>query len=289
MEQNEVIRIISDFIESSPENRLYPDKDEPAWEEALIGFCAGDDPIFETYKEHVGLFHWTPMEIFNLTYHDSPAKAEELTVISWVLPQREVTKADNRSQDFYPSERWTRARFTGEEFNELIRKHIVETLVKTNILAVAPTLSSEFKIEDSPGFGLASRWSERHAAHAAGLGTFGICDGLITPKGKAHRVGSVIARIQIPSTRRPYDNHFAYCLYFVDGSCMACAKRCPVNAISDKGHDKIKCLNHAGGTCAKYIKENFGFEGYGCGLCQTAVPCESGIPKDILKKKQYQQ
>jgi hypothetical protein len=35
----------------------------------------------------------------------------------------------------------------------------------------------------------ASSWSERHAAHAAGLGTFGLCDGLITAKGKAMQGG----------------------------------------------------------------------------------------------------
>ena len=40
----------------------------------------------------------------------------------------------------------------------------------------------------------------------------------------------------------------------------------------------VAAWDHAGGTCAKYVKEAFGFEGYGCGLCQTGVPCESGLP-----------
>jgi hypothetical protein len=30
-----------------------------------------------------------------------------------------------------------------------------------------------------------------------------------------------------------------------------------------------------------YVKETYGFEGYGCGLCQVGVPCESGIPEGI--------
>jgi len=38
--------------------------------------------------------------------------------------------------------------------------------------------------------GPASSWSERHAAYAAGLGTFSLNDALITPKGIAHRLGS---------------------------------------------------------------------------------------------------
>jgi ferredoxin len=278
MNANKIEKIIGQFIRSSPENSLKNQAREPAWDEALIGFSSGADPIYQSYKEHVGPFHFTPEEIFNETFPDSPALADELTVISWVLPQREVTKADNRAEDFYPSERWVRARFPGEDFNVLLRKHVVEELGKKGIPSVAPILSPEWKIEVSPKYGLASRWSERHAAHASGLGTFGLCDGLITAKGKAHRVGTVVARIKIPPTPRLYEDHREYCLFFSDGGCMVCADRCPVGAITAEGHNKKLCWDHAGGTCAKYAKEAFGFEGYGCGLCQTGVPCESGIP-----------
>jgi epoxyqueuosine reductase len=278
MDAKGVISIIGTFIRNSPENSLKNEANDPAWDEALIGFSSGADPIYQSYKEHVGDFHFLPEEIFNLTFPDSPVKPEELTVISWVLPQREVTKADNRGEDFYPSERWVRARFPGEDFNILLRKHVVEELGNNGIQAVAPVLSPEWKMVMSPKFGLASRWSERHAAHASGLGTFGLCDGLITPKGKAHRVGTVVARLVIPPTPRPYKDHQEYCLFFSKGGCMVCAERCPVGAITEEGHDKKKCWDHAGGTCGKYVKEKFGFDGYGCGLCQTDVPCESGIP-----------
>jgi epoxyqueuosine reductase len=278
MDAKEVIRIIETFIRTSPENSLKNEANEPAWDEALIGFSSGADPIYQSYKEHVGTFHFLPDEIFNLTFPDSPAAPNELTVISYILPQREVTKADNRAEDFYPSERWVMARFPGEDFNILLRKHVVEELGRQGIQAVAPVLSPEWKMVVSPKFGLASRWSERHAAHASGLGTFGLCDGLITPKGKAHRVGTVVARLDIPPTPRPYKDHQEYCLFFSKGGCMVCAERCPVGAITEAGHDKKLCWDHAGGTCGKYVKEKFGFAGYGCGLCQTDVPCESGIP-----------
>jgi epoxyqueuosine reductase len=288
MDTEKIEKLISDFIRTSPENSLkMKSSNEPAWEEAVVGYCSGADMIFERYKESVGDFHFTPAEIFNLTFPDDPASPEELTVISWILPQRKVTRDDNREQTFYPSERWVMARFPGEDFNVLLRKHLVENFSTLGIQAVAPILSPEWKIEASPKYGLASRWSERHAAHAAGLGTFGLCDGLITSKGKAHRTGSVVARIRIPSTPRPYDTHQEYCLFFLDGSCMTCAKRCPVNAISERGHDKNACFNHAAGTCRQWVKMHYGFDGYGCGLCQTAVPCESGIPEKVLKVKNY--
>ena len=36
--------------------------------------------------------------------------------------------------------------------------------------------------------------------------------------------------------------------------------------------------NHLSEERFNVLREHFGFEGYGCGLCQTGVPCESGIP-----------
>ena len=52
----------------------------------------------------------------------------ELTVISWVLPQTQATKADNRRETTYPSERWARARIFGEAANKGIRERLVEAI-----------------------------------------------------------------------------------------------------------------------------------------------------------------
>lgn len=280
--------VFADFIACSPKNLMRDNDGEHIYNEALIGFSSGADPIYESYKEYVGQFHFTPAEIFNLTFPEAPATPDELTVISWVLPQSLETKQDNRTQDFYPADRWVFARFLGGKFGEALRQHVVAQLEQAGVLAVAPGLSPHWQKEMSTVYGLASRWSERHAAYACGLGTFGLCDGLITAKGKAHSVGTVVARTKIQPTLRPYRDHHAYCLYFYDGSCMACVKRCPAGAITETGHDKMKCWSHAGGTCARYIEERFGFKGYGCGLCQTGVPCESGIPQKILKNNGLQ-
>ena len=276
-------QLIEAFVKNSPENSLKMEPDEKAWDEVLVGFSSGADPLYEQYKEVVGELHWTPLEAFSIKFPDATVNPEDLTVISWVLPQREATKADNRKETFYPSRRWVQARFPGEEFNNCLRRHVVQELGNMDIRSVAPVLLPEWSWAKSERYVLASKWSERHAAYAAGLGTFGLCDGLITAKGKAHRVGSVIANLSVPATERPYEDHHAYCLFFYDGSCGGCRKRCPVGAITEKGHDKGKCWNHAGVTCAEFVKKNYGFDGYGCGLCQTGVPCESGIPEKILK------
>jgi epoxyqueuosine reductase len=273
--------IIQDFIEQSPENTLQNESNENAFDCALVGFSSGADPLYDAYKEYVGPFHWTPWEIFTRTFPNFRVKPSELTVISWVLPQTEATKSDNRRQLTYPSERWARARIYGEAVNVKLRTHVVELLQERGYEAVAPMLSPHWERKTSDRYVFASTWSERHAAYASGLGTFGLCDGLITSRGKAMRAGSVVARIRIPATPRPYEDHHAYCLFFTQGICGICMSRCPVGAITEAGHDKVKCLQHIRPASADYVESHYGFKGYGCGLCQTGVPCESKIPTKL--------
>jgi epoxyqueuosine reductase len=263
---------------TSAENSLGGREHEPAWGEPLTGFSRGDDHIYQRFKKDIGSFYWTPLEIFNKTFPALKITAAELTVISWILPQTEKIKQDNRAEMRYPSERWARSRKFGDEFNVKLREHMVTLLQSRGYAAVAPANSPYFEIQESARFGPASTWSERHAAYAAGLGTFGLCDGLITPAGKAIRCGSVVARMDIPPTPRPYDDPHAYCLFFSRGSCGACVKRCPAGAISREGHNKQRCMDYVYTVTAPHVKKLFGFDSYGCGLCQTGVPCESGIP-----------
>jgi epoxyqueuosine reductase QueG len=269
--------LIRDFIASSPHNTMRNKTEDPAWDDALVGFASGADQIWQQYKEYVGPFHWTPWEVFSQHCPREPAGAEELTVISWVLPQREAVRKANRRAKIYPSEEWARIRAYGEEFNAALRRHVADSLKQAGHAAIAPMLAPNWTIVKSERFSYASSWSERHAAHAAGLGTFGLCDGLITARGKAMRVGSVVAKISLKPTPRPYSNHRAYCLFFHNGTCGKCIDRCPVRAITVDGHDKEKCRQHLA-RAREYVKKTYAFEGYGCGLCQVGVPCEAGIP-----------
>ena len=269
--------LILDFVATSSENTMKNEAGDPAWDGALIGFASGADQIWQQYKEFVGAFHWTPWEVFNQHCPDANARSEELTVISWVLPQREMVRRANRKAKKYPAEEWARIRVYGEAFNVSLRQHVAAGLTNAGHPAVAPMLVSNWTIVNSQRFSYASTWSERHVAHAAGLGTFGLCDGLITARGKAMRLGSVVAKITLEHTPRPYADHRAYCLFFANGTCGKCIDRCPVRAITEAGHDKEKCRKHLG-VSREYVKETYKFEGYGCGLCQVGVPCEAGIP-----------
>lgn len=279
--------VIRDFIDTSPLNTMGNQAGEPAWDYALVGFASGADRIWQQYKEFVGPFHWTPWEVFTQHCPKEPATPEELTVVSWILPQRDAVRKANRRARKYPSQEWARIRVYGEDCNAGLRRHLVQSLKAAGHEAVAPMLVANWTIIKSERFSYASSWSERHAAHAAGLGTFGLCDGLITAKGKAMRAGSVIAKISIQPTPRPYAHHRAYCLFFADGTCGKCIDRCPVRAITEAGHNKEKCREHLVRS-REYVKKNYRFEGYGCGLCQVAVPCEATIPvkaaREVLER-----
>ncbi|MBU0970031.1 MAG: epoxyqueuosine reductase [Proteobacteria bacterium] len=269
--------LVQNFILNSPLNSLGNQRGEPAWDSFLVGFSSGEDPIWQQYKEYVGAFHWTPWEVFNQHCPQNNVSADQLTVISWILPQRNLIRATNGKAKKYPSEEWARIRVHGEKFNIALREHLVKKMEEAGHAAVAPMLASNWTIVNSQRFSYASTWSERHAAYAAGLGTFGLCDGLITARGKAMRAGSIVAKIAIPPTPRPYADHHAWCLYYAQGTCGKCIDRCPVRAITEAGHDKEKCRQHLAKSRG-YVKKTYQFEGYGCGLCQVGVPCEAGIP-----------
>ena len=274
---------VIDLIEAlwaGPGNDMHRNEPERAWDPPLIGFAGGADGLWEQYKTFVGPFHWTPVEAWRQAYPDVDVAPEALTVISWILPQTEATKRDQREQTLFPAERWARTRVYGEQANHRLRCDVAQALTDAGYPAVAPMASPRWGIRDSERYVYTSNWSERHAAYAAGLGTFGLCDGLITPVGKAMRAGSVVARISLPASPRPYTDHHAYCLFFARGTCGECIDRCPVGAISAAGHDKRACEAHLTRSRA-HVAETYGFDGYGCGLCQVGVPCESGIPEGI--------
>ena len=144
---------IKEFCLESPENSLKNKGDERAWGEPLVGFSNGADPLYETIKEDVGSFYLTPTEVFEKSFPDIKASADELTVISWILPQAQATKADNRKETQYPSERWARGKRYGEVFNAMVRSHVTETLNSAGFKAIAPLLAPFWKWQVSERYG----------------------------------------------------------------------------------------------------------------------------------------
>jgi epoxyqueuosine reductase len=270
-------RLIVKYFDSN-DNANGNKANEKIFDAPIIGFANGGDLLFKDFKDDIGDFYLTPIEIFNLNYNDIIVKPDELTIISWIMPHIDETKIDNQKETKVPAERWARGKKYGIAFSIKLQKYLIQTLSEYGYMAISPCNPSHWSEQISVKYGHSSTWSERHAAYAAGLGTFGLCDGLITKVGKAMRCGSIIAKIDIEPTKRHYSSHTEYCLYYYNGSCEECIKRCPAGAITRNGHDKEKCRIYCEGICANNTKNKYNIDIETCGLCQTRVPCESKIP-----------
>jgi epoxyqueuosine reductase len=269
---------IKDFCLTSPDNSLRNEEDERATAEPLVGFSSGADPLYLELQADIGSPCLTPAEIFAQAFAQAPARPDELTVISFVLPKPQRVKEDNRAETTYPARRWVESKHYGEAFAAKACAHLVGALAAAGHDAVGPGQAASYAIGRSARYGLAATWSERHAAFVSGLGTFGLCDGLITARGKAVGCYSVIARAAITPTPRASTDRHASCLFYAQGACGLCIERCPADAISTAGHDKERCRQHCFGVTVPYARSHFGIDDYGCGLCQTGVPCESADP-----------
>ena len=270
--RDEIVR----FVLASPENR-HREGEERYFDEPLVGFASAADPLFTEYKKVIGPFHRTPME-----WMATEPDAQDMlrgTVICWILPITRKTRESNRKEEAWPSREWAHTRNYGEKFNNLVRQHVVAFLSGRGHRALAPQLSPAWRRVDDTPKGIASTWSERHAAYAAGLGTFSLNDGLITERGIAHRCGSVVTDLVLPPTKRSGTDPRGNCLHYRDGSCGMCIDRCPAKALSREGHDKPKCCEYVYGDIPRAVAERFQVSEIGCGLCQTMVPCEGMLPR----------
>jgi len=298
--QQNPARFIEEFIKArvaeSPGNRLFLIDDSAIFDEPLVAFADGDDPLFDEYKKLISPLHMTPREVLERSFsadgEDTKPAIGDIGVICWILPIARRTKISNARRTDWPSLRWGHTREYGERFNDSLRKDVISLLTEKGYLAVAPTRSplfipldaqnEPFRLPvgepwDHTGV-LSSTWSEKHACYAAGLGTFGLHRVLITARGAAHRCGSVVVNLKLPATPRPYGSPFEYCPFFTDKSCSACIDRCPAGCITAQSVDKVQCDRY-GHKENGHLREKYKVGRYGCGLCLTGVPCESRIPR----------
>ena len=233
----------------------------------LTGFAAADDALFKrfTQPEIIGENYLTPAEWL------PSAK----TVISFFLPFSEKVRSSNRADKDDPSPEWLYGRIEGQEFITRFMAGLQHLMAEKEIESCVPSSDARFgiriemtSVNGVDDFHVDSRWSERHAAYACGLGTFGLSRGLITEKGIAGRFASLIVSEAFPPTGRPYTGIDDYCI-----RCGACARNCPVHAISlEHGKNNILCNVHVEKMKAKHAPR------YGCGKCQVGVPCEFMAP-----------
>ena len=240
------------------------------FDQPIYGISNAFDPLYRSMKkqEIVGPWHKLPTDFLK----------EGKRVISMFFPYTEQVKRNQRTSLGETTPEWLHGRIEGNAAMVSFAKKLCEVIRQKEYLACVPVTEPGFQVVMN-GIGIASykeikettfgsTWSERHVAYISGLGTFGLSRGLITQKGIAGRFCSIVTDMLLPVTDRTYKEYDEWCT-----KCGRCAVRCPVHAISlEIGKDHIPCGKRIDKSKIRYAPR------YGCGQCQTAVPCESRRP-----------
>ena len=236
------------------------------FDDPIFGYASAEDPYFTEVKKPgiIGPHFMTPSEWL------SGAK----TVVAVFFPFTAKLRESNRLNMTWPAEEWLHGRIDGQAFQGGFCRFAAELLGKEGFPAMAPSLDPRFSgvsplVRDKTEQAFyTSNWSERHAAYAAGLGTFGLSKGLISRKGVAGRYSSIITCLAFEPDKRPYKGIYDYC-----NNCGACIRNCPAKAISaENGKLHYPCSEFLDSVKAKHAPY------YGCGKCQVKVPCEDRAP-----------
>jgi epoxyqueuosine reductase QueG len=250
---DKLTKAASDFCLNSPLNVVNELDSMRIFDPPLVGVASADDLLFDKLREDnvVGSHHSSPKDWLG----------SARSVISYFLPFTERVREANRLLGL-PATEWLYGRIEGERFNVAMREFIVRLVADSGYDAVAPAFDARFKVTNRR-----SNWSERHVAYIAGPGTFSLSCSLITRLGSAGRLGSVVVNDDLPPTVRAYQSRDEYC-----SKCGSCIPRCPPLAINEHGKDHAICSDYLDRVKVRYSPR------YGCGKCQTGVPCEYQIP-----------
>lgn len=277
MKKDELKNWLKQYIKDHPCNTVSKEQADcesviglQFYDEPLVGFASAEDPLFDEFQraDVIGPWYrgpktWLP---------------EAKTVVSIFFPFSKRIRESNRGDIRETSLEWLYGRIEGQVFINQVMKEIKEQMEENGIQICVPSIDSRFA-SNSGGKGIAgyedvsegvyaSNWSERHTAFACGLGTFGLSKGIITDRGMAGRLASLIIDMEMEPDVRPYTDIYEYCT-----KCGACIRRCPAEAISlEEGKKHVPCSAWLGASKEKYAPR------FGCGKCQVKVPCEDRIP-----------
>ncbi|WP_310603781.1 4Fe-4S binding protein [Anaerosporobacter sp.] len=201
------------------------------------------------------------------------------TVISLFFPFTEAIRKSNRQNMNYPSNSWMNGRIEGQYYINNFSTCLVKLLNDNGYEAVSPSLDKRFfmntELKDNNKNPInkpyTSNWSERHVAYVCGVGTFSLSKGLITEKGIAGRLTSIITNLKLDADKKAFSRYDENCIM-----CGKCIKNCPVNAISfDHGKNNELCSEFLNSILIDHAPW------YGCGKCQVSVPCEFENPNKM--------
>ncbi|MDR0624280.1 MAG: hypothetical protein LBG10_07595 [Treponema sp.] len=239
----------------------------PFWREPLSARFAVPDPRLRWLKRAVSPDHLMPEELLRGTK----------TVIAFFIPFDEGIIAGNIPGPD-ASRGWAEAYIHTNELIQTISGELAALLRQEGSHAGLIPATHNFDEKK-----LISRWSHRHIAFLAGLGSFGLNNMLITSRGCCGRFGSLVTdwgeagpvTAVEAAAGEPVPRVRERCLHKSRGTCGLCQMKCPAGAYSGGVFNRKVCYDR----CLKNaeLHREIGYADV-CGKCLAGLPCSSGDP-----------
>jgi epoxyqueuosine reductase QueG len=251
---NKIVKTIKTaIIDYGTDNHL-----DTLWKEPIIEIIPANDEKLKTLKETVSAEHLTAGDVL----------PDAKSIISFFIPFQETIVKSN-IKGIMASEEWAVAYIKTNDLIKTIHDKIEIAMNQNGYKTGKIPAAHNFDVEK-----LISRWSHRHIAYMAGIGTFGMNNMLITKNGCCGRFGSIIINCELNEYKQ-INEIKEKCLHKINESCGICQKKCIVNAYENNSYDRYKCYNQCLKN-AEYHKKH----GYAdvCGKCLVGLPCSTKEP-----------
>jgi epoxyqueuosine reductase QueG len=233
------------------------------WRAPLVSAVPADHPDFALLPRLAVPDHLAPSDIL---------PGARSVIVFFIPYTQELSKANAAGRSASAS--WARAYVDTNVLIDRITRAVADLAAGCGYKAAVAPATGNF----DPGR-LVSRWSHRHVAWIAGMGSFGINNMLITEKGSCGRFGSLVTAIPAPAGGEGFgtgtlSGRTERCRFKIDGTCGACVRRCVNGALSPDAFDRRRCY----GMCLENAKRfaDAGTVGGGpeiCGKCAVGIPC----------------
>jgi epoxyqueuosine reductase QueG len=299
---DQVLKFLNGIFETNELNML-PKKYDGGYifDLPLIGVAAGNDYLFEHYKELVGYRHKTPLEMWTECGLNAPESgASALRILAIVFPYTIHIRHLAEKEYEVPAEIYSLGRNWATGFMAEVQAQTISWFQDQGYEAQAGVKSAVHTVIALPEEKrLYSTWSERHMAFAAGLGSFSLHEAFISEAGCNIRIASVTTSAPLTVTYRHSEDPYHNCLHYNEKGCGKCIERCPAGALTVDGHDKMKCLTYLqkveqinrerlGSLLKEYHRKvndsDTTYVPAGCAFCQFGVPCMSKNPMAMKQR-----
>lgn len=276
---------LQEFIQNIIKTFEAENEAENMWRTPLVTVLSAKNPLLPTLKQIVSNDHLLPEEIL---------PGAKSIIVFFVPFEDRIIKSNTIG--IAASRDWAYAyvvtnkllAFISDEIEKLLNQY---NRIETKIPA-SPKSGNGFrvgKIQATHNFDkktLLSRWSHRHIAWIAGLGTFGINNMLITSKGCCGRLTSLVTDAECDiftessdASNKPITEK---CLNKKFNLCGRCHKKCPIGSYDVLGEfNRNRCYEICLDNAELY--KDIGITDV-CGKCLVGLPCSSEDPSQKIRK-----